>query len=128
MPTLHIRVLNTLVPKSLEPNTSIVDALVQMFDESNNLVKIFRMSRDRFIECDIHLLRIRLIGSRTIDGREYNLPTCFEIIGIIVGDIGVDNAYRDIIVELKEGGLHRINELHPSYVALQYISSFISIW
>ena len=80
MPTLHIRVLNTLVPKSLEPNTSIVDALVQMFDESNNLVKIFRMSRDRFIECDIHRLRIRLIGSRTIDGREYNLPTCFEII------------------------------------------------
>ncbi|KAL0009762.1 hypothetical protein SO802_004870 [Lithocarpus litseifolius] len=106
------------VNKDLDP--SIVDSLVQMFDESNNLVKIFRMSRDRFIECNIHRLRLRLIGSRTIDGREYNLPTCSEIAAIIVGDIGVDNAYCDIIVELKQGGLHKINELHPSYMALQY--------
>ncbi|XP_075658963.1 uncharacterized protein LOC142628812 [Castanea sativa] len=80
------------VNKDLDP--SIIDALIQMFNESNNLVKIFH-------------------------GREYNLPTCFEIVAIIVGDIGVDNAYRDIVVELK-GGLHRINELHPSYMALQY--------
>ncbi|XP_050279142.1 uncharacterized protein LOC126720581 [Quercus robur] len=109
---------SSTVNKDLDP--SIVDALVQMFDESNNLVKIFRMSRDHFIERDIHHLRLRLIGSRTTDGREYNLPTCSEIAAIIVGDIGVDNAFRDIIVELKEGGLHRINELHPSYMALQY--------
>ena len=39
---------------------------------------------------------------------------------IIVGNIGVDNVYCDIIVELKEGGLHRINELDPSYMTLQY--------
>ena len=44
-------------------DSSIVDALVQMFDETNNLVKIFRMSRDRFIKRDIHRLRLRLIGS-----------------------------------------------------------------
>ena len=106
------------VNKDLDP--SIVDALVQMFDESNNLVKIFPMSRDHFIECDIHCLRLHLIGSRTTQGREYHLPTCSEIAKIIVGNIGVDNAYHDIIVELKEGGLHRINELHPSYMALQY--------
>ncbi|KAL4609927.1 hypothetical protein ACB092_08G015800 [Castanea dentata] len=65
------------VNKDLDP--SIVDALIQMFNESNNLVKIFRMSRDRFLERDIHHLRLRLIG-----------------------------------------GLHRINELPPSYMALQY--------
>ena len=35
------------INKDLDP--SIVDALVQMFDESNNLVKIFPMSRDYFI-------------------------------------------------------------------------------
>ena len=85
------------VNKDLDP--SIVDALVQMFDETNNLVKIFRMSRDRFIECDIHRLRLRLIGSRTTDGKECNLPACFEIVAIIVGDIGVNNAFRDIIVD-----------------------------
>ena len=86
------------VNKDLDP--SIVDALVQMFDESNNLVKIFPMSRDHFIERDIHCLRLHLIGSRTTQGREYHLPTCSEIAKIIVGNIGVDNAYHDIIVEL----------------------------
>ena len=106
------------VNKDLDP--SIVDALVQMFDESNNLVKIFPMSRDHFIEHDIHCLRLHLIGSRTTQGRKYHLPICSEIATIIVGNIGVDNAYHDIIVELKEGGLHRINKLHPSYMALQY--------
>ena len=105
------------INSDLDP--SIVDALVQMFDESNTLVKVFRMSRDRFIDTDVHRLRLRLIGSRTTDGREYNLPTCSEIAAIIVGDIGAENAHRDIIVELK-GGLRRINVLHPSYMALQY--------
>ena len=61
------------INSDLDP--SIVDALVQMFDESNTLVKIFRMSRDHFIDIDVHRLRLCLIGSRTTDGREYNLPT-----------------------------------------------------
>jgi hypothetical protein len=39
---------------------------------------------------------------------------------IIVGDIGVENAYHDVIVDYKEGGLQRINKLHPSYMPLQY--------
>ncbi|KAL4626567.1 hypothetical protein ACB092_05G106000 [Castanea dentata] len=95
---------NGEIDSDLDP--SIVDALVQMFDETNTLVKIFRI--------------LRLIGSRTTDGREYNLPTCSEIAAIIIGDIGAENAHRDIIVELKEGGLQHINVLHPSYMALQY--------
>ncbi|XP_075658630.1 uncharacterized protein LOC142628404 [Castanea sativa] len=77
------------------------------------------MSRDRFFDTDVHHLRLRLIGSQTTDGREYNLPTCSEIAATIIGDIGAENAHRDIIVELK-GGLQRINVLHPSYMALQY--------
>ncbi|KAL4598101.1 hypothetical protein ACB092_11G035000 [Castanea dentata] len=109
---------NGEIDSDLDP--SIVDALVQMLDETNTLVKIFRMSRDRFFDTDVHRLRLRLIGSRTTDGREDNLPTCSEIAAIIVGDIGAENAHRDIIVELKEGGLQRINVLHPSYMALQY--------
>uniref|UniRef100_A0A7N2MG30 ATP-dependent DNA helicase n=1 Tax=Quercus lobata TaxID=97700 RepID=A0A7N2MG30_QUELO len=105
------------INSDLDP--SIVVALVQMFDESNSLVKIFRMSRDCFIDTNIHHLRLRLIGSQTINGREYNLPTCSEIAAIVVGDIGAENAHHDIIVKLK-GGLQHINVLHPSYMALQY--------
>ena len=91
---------NGQINSDLDP--SIVDALVQMCDESNILVKLFRMSRYRFIDTDVHQLRLRLIGSRTTDGREYNLPTKAAIAAIIVGDIGVENAHHDIIVELKE--------------------------
>ncbi|KAK4597272.1 hypothetical protein RGQ29_015015 [Quercus rubra] len=109
---------NGQINSDLDP--SIVDALVQMFDESNILVKLFRMSRDRFIDTDVHQLRLHLIGSRTTDGREYNMPTCSKIAAIIVGDIGAENSHCDIIIELKEGGLQRINVLHPSYMALQY--------
>ncbi|KAK4566259.1 hypothetical protein RGQ29_002484 [Quercus rubra] len=80
---------NGQINSDLDP--SIVDALVQI---------------DRLIDADIHCLRLRLVGSRTTNGREYNLPTCSEIVAIIVGDI--------------EGGLQCINVLHPSYMALQY--------
>jgi hypothetical protein len=91
-----------------------------MLDESNLLVKIFRMARYRFRESNIHHLRLCLIESRSTDGRVQNLPICFEIVAIIVGDIGIENAYRDVIVDFKKGGLQRINELHPSYMSLQY--------
>jgi hypothetical protein len=112
--------MNSLNRSDNNLDPSIVDALVRMLDESNILVKTFRMARDRFRGGNIHHLRLRLIGSRSTDGREHNLPTCSEIAAIIVGDIGVENAHRDVIVDYKEGGLQRINELHPSYMALQY--------
>ena len=87
---------NGQINSDLDP--SIVDALVQMFHESNTLVKIFWMSRDRFIDTDVHQLRLCLIGSRTTNGREYNLPTCSEIVAIIVGDIGAETAVRGKIL------------------------------
>ena len=50
LPTLHIRVLNTLVPKSLEPNTLDCDA---MLHESLNVVdipnvKLFKKNAKKF--------------------------------------------------------------------------------
>jgi len=112
--------INALNQSNNSHDSSIVDALVRMLDESNVLVKNFRMARDRFSDGNTHHLRLRLIGSRSTDGRVQNLPTCSEIAAIVVGDIGLDNTHRDIIVDYKEGGLQRINELHPSYMALQY--------
>jgi hypothetical protein len=100
--------MNSLNRSDNDLDHSIVDALVRMLDESNILVKTFRMARDRFRGGNIHHLRLRLIGSRSTDGREHNLPTCSEIAAIIVGDIGVENAHRDVIVDYKEGGLQNI--------------------
>ena len=56
-----------------------------MLDENNILVKTFRMARDRFKDSDMHNVRLRLIGSRSSDGREQNIPTCSEVAAIIVG-------------------------------------------
>jgi hypothetical protein len=112
--------MNSLNHSDNNLDRSIVDVLVQMLDESNVLVKIFRMARDCFRGDNVHHLRLRIIESRSTDGREHNLPTCSEIAAIIFGDIGVENAHRDVIVDYKEGRLQRINELHPSYMALQY--------
>ena len=112
--------INALNDSDNNIDPSIVNALVRMLDESNLLVKIFRMARDCFRESNIHHLRLHLIESWSTDGRVQNLPICFEIVVIIVGDIGIENAYRDVIVDFKEGGLQRINELHPSYMSLQY--------
>ncbi|GKE23106.1 DNA helicase PIF1, ATP-dependent, partial [Tanacetum coccineum] len=54
------------------------------------------------------------------DGRQYNLPTTSEVAALIVGDIDSTTNDRDIILHMQKGGLKRINELHPSYLALQY--------
>ena len=42
----------------------IVTGLMEMLDQCNQLVKCFRMVRDRFDESDIHNVKIRLIRSR----------------------------------------------------------------
>ncbi|XP_076915496.1 uncharacterized protein LOC143574867 [Bidens hawaiensis] len=78
------------------------------------------MVRDCFEENPQLDLKLRIIGKRQHDARQYNLPSSSEVAALIVGDIGdaVDN--RDIIVTKKSRSLKRISELHPSYTSLQY--------
>jgi hypothetical protein len=98
----------------------VLQALVQMLDENNILVQSFRMARDRFQGSQVRDFKLRLIGTRSTDGREHNLPSASEIAAIIIGDFDPESGYRDIIVESKEGHLKRINELHPSFMPMQY--------
>ncbi|XP_021992205.1 uncharacterized protein LOC110889021 [Helianthus annuus] len=78
------------------------------------------MVRDCFQENEFQDVSLKLIGIRDKDGRVHNLPTTSEIAALIHGDF--DGAFdkRDIVIRKKSGGLQRINELHPSYLALQY--------
>ena len=96
----------------------IVIGLLNMLDNCNQLVKYFRMAREN--ESNMHDVRIRLIGSRNSDSRQYNLPDAFEVAVIIVGDLNTENCERDIIVENKSSGLQHIYGSHLSYMALQY--------
>ena len=104
--------------EALQPD--IIDGLICMLDEYNPLVRTFRVARDRFDESTILTVSIRLIGSRETDGRSYNLPTASEVAAVIVGDFNMENTERDIIVDRRIGGLQRISELHPSFMAMQY--------
>uniref|UniRef100_A0A2N9FGK8 Helitron helicase-like domain-containing protein n=1 Tax=Fagus sylvatica TaxID=28930 RepID=A0A2N9FGK8_FAGSY len=79
-----------------------------------------KMARDRFIESDVRDVKIRLIGTRGPNERQYNIPTSSEVAAVIVGDFSVESSNRDIIVEHTSSGLQRISELHPSFMSLQY--------
>ena len=60
-----------------------------------------------------------MIADRKKDGSIYNLPTVLEVAVVIIGDAS-QPINRDIILENQSGRLQRINELHPSYLGLQY--------
>ncbi|XP_076916299.1 uncharacterized protein LOC143575953 [Bidens hawaiensis] len=106
--------------KNDELEMHIINYLKKMLDSNNHLVQVYRMVRYCFEENPQLDLKLRIIGTRQHDGRQYNLPSSSEVAALIVGDIGdaVDN--RDIIVTKQSGSLKRISELHPSYTPLQY--------
>jgi hypothetical protein len=43
---------------------------------------------------------------------------------LVVGDFSLDTFKRDIIIETRNKELKRISELHPAYMALQYLLLF----
>ncbi|GKD98858.1 hypothetical protein Tco_1382755 [Tanacetum coccineum] len=95
--------------------------LRDIIDTINLLVAQFCMAGERLVMTnDENKFKLRLIGTRVQDGREYNLPTTSEVAALIVGDFDSNTNNRDIILHTQEGGLKRISELHPSYIALQY--------
>ncbi|XP_057792157.1 uncharacterized protein LOC131008997 [Salvia miltiorrhiza] len=101
-------------------HAEIVLDIQSMLDECNILVKSFRMARNKISDSNSAEVKLRLLGKRGKDGRTYNLPSVSEVAVLIVGDIDEAMGDRDIIIECKNGVLKRINELHPSYLALQY--------
>ena len=95
-----------------------------MVDEHNVLAKAFRMVRDMFNTNKNINIKLRLIARRAFDARTYNTPEVDEIAALIVGDVGDTIANRDIIIETQRGSLQRISEIHPAYLALQYLLLF----
>ncbi|GKC21026.1 ATP-dependent DNA helicase PIF1-like protein [Tanacetum coccineum] len=91
-----------------------------MLDSVTPLVKKFRMAGERIKSTNDQRLKLRLIGTRNRDGRQYNLPTASEVAALIVGDFDSTKNKRDIILLQQDGDLKRISELHPQYLAMQY--------
>lgn len=98
----------------------VVRDILHMLDEHNSLVKSYRMARDKYRENTLQEFKLRLIGSRSTNGRQNNLPSCSEVAALLVEQHLHEDSHRDIIVEHRKIGLQRITELHPKFMALQY--------
>ncbi|XP_010456611.1 PREDICTED: uncharacterized protein LOC104738072 [Camelina sativa] len=101
----------------------IIEPLIKMLDEVNLYVKHFRAASYRFASNADETFHMRIISDRVgLDGRNYTNPTVPEIAALIPGDFVKEMPERDIIIEEKTtGSLQRISEIHPSYLALQYL-------
>ncbi|KAF8091046.1 hypothetical protein N665_0455s0004 [Sinapis alba] len=100
--------------------TDIIEALMKMLNDVNPYVRQFRSARDRFNTAPENSFHMRIISDRAKDGRTYNTPTVSEVAALIPGDFNLDMDRRDIVLQKKSGALLRINEIHASYLALQY--------
>ena len=61
-----------------------------------------------------------LMSSHSLSAGHVPLGLGRDIAGLVIGDYGVYDKNRDIIVEYKSGYLKRISVLHPSLMAMQY--------
>ncbi|XP_017255893.1 uncharacterized protein LOC108225517 [Daucus carota subsp. sativus] len=114
----RLRWVNVEDQKTVEKD--VVQGLIQMLDQTNELVSKFRMARDRFENHDFVDLKVELKVCRSQSGRENHISTSDEVAGIMVGTTDNTTPDRDIIVEKKFGGLQRISYIHPKLMALQY--------
>nr|GEY15578.1 helicase [Tanacetum cinerariifolium] len=100
-----------------------VQRLLQMLDQYSALAKAFQMVRDWYHSHPSINVELKLL-SDIINVRQYNGPTVSEVAALITNDFGDGIPTRDIIVNKQDSGPKRISELHPSYMALQYLLLF----
>jgi len=67
---------------------SVVKDLIDMLNSTNCLVGLFRHASQRLSMSNNPGYKLRLLGQRTHDSRQYNDPSSDDIGGLIVGDIG----------------------------------------
>ncbi|XP_012827650.1 PREDICTED: uncharacterized protein LOC105948936 [Erythranthe guttata] len=103
---------------NLDPQ--IVAYLKDTIDENNVLAQSYRAAQDRLSSEGLQGVKLKLVKSRSTDGRTYNLPNASEIAALIVGDFDTQEGVRDIVLEIQSKKLQRISELHPLYLPFQY--------
>ena len=96
-----------------------------MLDVNNEIVKAFRIARDRLQLFGSIPMRLRLLGSQNRLERNYCAPTASEIARLIVGDLRQSCGEMDVIVEHREKGLQHISYLHPFYMSMLYPFLFL---
>jgi len=106
-------------------NDVILRNLLNMLDECNPYIHNFRHVRDCIQTIASNEIFMVIHADQTQDSRRYNAPSASEVAAIMVGnghDLNASN--RDIILRMRDGGLQRISETHPSYDPLHYVLLF----
>lgn len=100
---------------------SIVANLQQLLLERNTLVQQFRINLENMTRDEQYaIIRADRVPAYEHPG-VYNPPVHDnDVAMILIGADNIHNGGRDIVLKKRGGALLRINELHPSYDALQY--------
>nr|GEV13893.1 hypothetical protein [Tanacetum cinerariifolium] len=96
-----------------------------LLDSISPLVKDFCIAGERIRSSDDKKFKLKLIRTRTRDGRDYNLPTASKVASLIVGDFDATGNKKDIILRCQDEDWKRISELHPQYLAMPYPLFFL---
>jgi hypothetical protein len=108
------------LPNDQRLDESLITDLLGVMDQSNVLVKSFKMVHDfREVYANV-LVRLCLFHNRNYDPRTYNVQEVGEVAALIVGDFDSAKDGSDIIVRENDGNLQRIHETHAKYLPLQY--------
>lgn len=100
-----------------ETKREIISELQMMFDENNQLIKLFKTSLDQMPSDEYQVV---IKPDRVPFGeheRRFNAPTINEVAIVM---IGTEFECRDIIIQRRDASLKRVTETHRPYDALQY--------
>nr|GFA74748.1 DNA helicase [Tanacetum cinerariifolium] len=101
----------------------IVEGLIELLDNHNALVKLFRTTHEKLLDEEVPPFKVRLYS--VVGAREFELPIG-DTLDAIVYESGPDTDMDyDIVIEERIGQPQRVNKLHPSYMALQFPPLFI---
>ncbi|KAF5318680.1 hypothetical protein D9619_010670 [Psilocybe cf. subviscida] len=115
--SLDIRMANN-VQHNLK--RTLMEDLQHMLNSNHSYVPIYKHAYEILQNQDpANDVQVRLRVTPQMDRRRYNLPTANEVAVILPGH-EVPTEPRDIILRFRDGALHRISDLHPAYVPLQY--------
>ena len=103
----------------------IIESLSDWLRQNNRLVKDIKTSHEKMREKDnFQTMKIVIKEDLRPAGehrRRYNAQTAPEV-AILMPDEPTQP--RDIVIDYRNAGIKRINELHPSYDAMQYPLAF----
>ncbi|KAL0656729.1 hypothetical protein Bca4012_077313 [Brassica carinata] len=106
-------------------DTSTENEVENRFNALSKSKKSSSDTRERFLENPEKTFHMRIVSRSDKDGRTYNMPTASEVAALIPGDFELGMDKRDIVLQHKSGRLTRIDEIHISYLALQYPLIFV---